>query len=283
MHALTGRGAVVTGAASGIGEALAHALAGRGARLLLADRDAARLDAVAAALRGRGADCDALACDVLDPATADTLAARAQERWGGADLVVNNAGVTVVGPVATLPEADARWLMDVNFWGVVRGCRAFAPQLSRRPGAAIVNVASVFALAAPPTQAMYAASKAAVRAFSDVLREELRDAGVRVLVVLPGGVRTRIAESARVVDLAGTADSPADLAGQFRRLARTSPEDAAAAIVRALERGDTRLLIGADARLGDLVARLAPARASAWVAALARRARVRTGRTGRTA
>ena len=275
MHALSGRVAVVTGAASGIGEALAHALAGRGARLLLADRDAARLDAVATALRARGADCEALAGDLVEPSTADLLAARAQDRWGGADVVVNNAGVTVVGPAAALPEADARWLMDVNFWGVVRGCRAFAPQLSRRPGAAIVNVSSVFALAAPPTQAMYAASKAAVRAFSDVLREELRDTGVRVLVVLPGGVRTRIAESARIVDLAGTAASPAELAAQFRRLARTSPEEAAAAIVRAIERGDTRLLIGADARLGDLAARLVPARASAWAAALARRVRSR--------
>jgi short-subunit dehydrogenase len=275
MRSLSGRGAVVTGAASGIGEALAASLAAKGARLLLADRDAARLDAVAAALRARGADVDALACDVVDPATAEALAERADARWGGADLLVNNAGVSVVGPVATMPEDDARWLMDVNFWGVVRGCRAFAPRLAGRPGAAIVNVSSVFALGAPPTQAMYAASKAAVRAFSDVLREELRETGVQVLVVLPGGIRTRIAESARIVDLGGIADSHDQLAAQFRRIARTSPGDAAAAIVRALERGDARLLIGADARLGDLVARLAPARTSAWIAALGRRARAR--------
>lgn len=275
MRSLNGRGAVVTGAASGIGEALAGALAARGARLLLADRDAARLDAVAAALRGRGADVDAFACDVVDPATADALAVRAEARWGGADLVVNNAGVSVVAPAATMPEADARWQMDVNFWGVVRGCRAFVPQLVRRPDTAIVNVASVFALGATPTQSMYAASKAAVRAYSDVLREELREAGVQVLVVLPGGIRTRIAESARVVDLGGIADSPEDLAAQFARMARTSPAGAAGAIVRALERGDTRLLIGADARLGDLIARLAPGRTSAWITAFAKRARAR--------
>ncbi|MCA3178898.1 MAG: SDR family NAD(P)-dependent oxidoreductase [Burkholderiaceae bacterium] len=275
MRSLNGRGAVVTGAASGIGEALAGALAARGAKLLLADRDAARLDAVAAALRGRGADVDALDCDVVDPATADALAARAEARWGGADLVVNNAGVSVVAPAATMPEADARWQMDVNFWGVVRGCRAFVPQLARRPDTAIVNLSSVFALGATPTQSMYAASKAAVRAYSDVLREELREAGVQVLVVLPGGIRTRIAESARVVDLGGIADSPEDLAAQFARMARTSPADAAGAIVRALERGDTRLLIGADARLGDLIARLAPGRTSAWITAFAKRARDR--------
>ena len=275
MRSLNGRGAVVTGAASGIGEALAAALAAGGAKLLLADRDAARLDAVAGTLRGRGADVDALACDVVDPATADALAARAEARWGGADLVVNNAGVSVVAPAATMPEPDARWQMEVNFWGVVRGCRAFVPQLARRPDTAIVNVASVFALGATPTQSMYAASKAAVRAYSDVLREELREAGVQVLVVLPGGIRTRIVESARVVDLGGIADSHEDLAAQFGKMARTSPEDAAAAIVRALGRGDSRLLIGADARLGDLFARLAPGRTSEWITAFARRARAR--------
>jgi short-subunit dehydrogenase len=273
---LRDRGAVVTGAASGIGEALAHALAGRGARLLLADVDAPRLDAVVTALRARGARCEALACDIARPDTAERLAERAIGLWGGADVLVNNAGVALVGPAHRLPDADAQWLFDVNFWGVVRGCRAFVPQLAGREDSVIVNLSSVFAFVAPPTQAMYAASKAAVRAYSDVLREELRDTSVRVLTVHPGGVRTRIADSARVVDPGPLADSGAQLAQRFGRIARTSPEAAAAAIVRAIERGDTRLLIGADARLGDALFRLAPARVSAWTAALARRLRDRS-------
>lgn len=272
---LRDRGVVVTGAASGIGEALAVALGGRGARLLLADIDAARLDAVAAALRERGARCDVLACDVADPGTADAIASRAIALWGGADVLVNNAGVALVGPAHRLSDEDARWLFDVNFWGVVRGCRAFVPQLAGRTGATIVNVSSVFAFVAPPTQAMYAASKAAVRAYSDVLREELRETSVRVLTVHPGGVKTRIADSARVVDPGPLADSRDALVRRFGAVALTRPEQAAAAIVSAIERGDTRLLIGADARLGDLLFRLAPARVSGWTAALARRMRDR--------
>lgn len=272
---LRDRGVVVTGAASGIGEALAHVLAARGARLLLADVDAPRLDAVVAALRDRGARCEASVCDIALADSADALAGRAIDLWGGADVLVNNAGVALVGPAHRLPDADARWLFDVNFWGVVRGCRAFVPQLAGRDGAVIVNLSSVFAFVAPPTQALYAASKAAVRAYSDVLREELRDTSVRVLTVHPGGVRTRIADSARVVDPGPLAESGAQLARQFARVARTSPGQAAVAIVRAIERGDTRLLIGADARLGDALFRLAPSRVSAWTAALARRLRNR--------
>lgn len=280
MPALSGRGVVVTGAASGIGEGLARALAARGAKLLLADRDAARLDAVAESLRAAGADCDAMACDVADPGTAPALAARALERWGGADVVITNAGVALVGPVETVPEADARWLMDINFWGTANGCRVFVPQLRGREGATLVVISSVFAFVAPPAQAYYAASKAAVRAFADVLREEVRDDGIRVLAVHPGGIRTRIVEQARMVDLSRTASSAEALTRQFRATARTTADEAAAAIVRAIERGDTRLRIGVDARIGDWMFRLAPARASMWFAALAKRARAAAARRG---
>ena len=275
MRDPSGRGAVVTGAASGIGESLARALAARGMKLLLADLDSTRLEAVAGTLRAAGASCDTLVCDVGDSETSQRLAARAMVLWGGADLLVNNAGVGLVGPVTALPDADARWLMDINFWGVVRGCRAFVPQMTGRADATIVNISSVFAMVAPPSQSMYAASKAAVRAFSDVLREELRESGIRVLTVHPGGIRTRIAESARIVDLAGVADSREDMGAQFRRAARTSPEQAASAIVRAIGRGDTRLMIGLDARIGDAMFRLSPTRAGAWFAGLARFARER--------
>jgi NADP-dependent 3-hydroxy acid dehydrogenase YdfG len=272
-HPLAGRGVVVTGAASGIGEALAHGLVARGARVLLADLHAERLAAVAEAIAARGGDCVPMVLDVADPEAAQALAARAQAAWGGADVLVNNAGVSLIGPVDGLPERDAQWLMDVNFNAVVRGCRAFLPQLRARRGSAIVNVSSVFAMVAPPTQSMYAASKAAVRAFSDVLREEVREAGVRVLLVHPGGIRTRIVESARVVDTALVADSHAALARRFEAAARTSAPQAAEAMLRALERGDERLLIGVDARLGDAMFRLAPGRAGAWFTALANRLR----------
>ncbi|MFO1279059.1 MAG: SDR family NAD(P)-dependent oxidoreductase [Burkholderiaceae bacterium] len=280
MKSFQGKGIVITGAASGIGEALAIALAAQGARLLLADVHAERLDAVAAALRERGADCLAQACDVADEAAVQALADAAQTAWGGAHAVVNNAGVGLVAPVHSLALDDAHWLMDINFWGVVHGCRAFMPQLQARAGrqedAVIVNISSIFAMVSMPTQSIYNASKAAVRGFSDALREELRDSGVRVLCVHPGGIQTRIALDARLGDISPVADSPQALHAQFEQAARTTAPQAAQAIVRALHGGRTRLLIGADAKFGDAIHRLWPTRAAPWLSALAHRLRHRS-------
>lgn len=289
MSGLRDKAVVITGAASGIGEALACALAGEGARLLLADVDAPRLEALARSLQG-GTTCLTQVCDVANPEHVQALAARALAELGGADVLINNAGVALVSPVRSLSLVDAHWLMDINFWGVVHGCQAFAPQLQTRRGAVIVNVSSVFAMVSLPTQSIYNASKAAVRAFSDALREELRAPaasadgrhGVRVLCVHPGGVRTRLVEQARfdtLADLDAVADSPQALQRHFRQVARTSPEQAATAIVRALQGSGTRLLIGADARLGDWLYRMVPARASAQVHSLMRWGRARMTRS----
>ena len=280
MTRLTGKTVVITGAASGIGEALAHALAGEGARLLLADVDAARLEAVASSVRLTGATCLTQLCDVSQVSALEALAELALRELGGADVLINNAGVALVAPVQSLSLTDAHWLMDINFWGVVHGCRAFTPQLQARPGSTIVNLSSVFAMVSLPTQSIYNASKAAVRAFSDALREELRKKSgnahsaesahaVRVLCVHPGGIRTRLVTQARLGDISSVAESPQALQAQFKGVARTSADQAAAAIVKALRDGRTRLLIGADARLGDWLFRLAPGRASAWFSALA--------------
>lgn len=212
----------------------------------------------------RGATVLAMRCDVGRREDLLALAERARQAWGGVDVVINNAGVALVAPVASLDEADARWLFDINFWGVVHGAQAFVPLLRGRPGATLVNVSSIFAMISMPTQSIYNAAKAGVRAFSDALREELREDGIGVLCVHPGGIRTRIAEQARLRDISMVAVSAAELQQQFLDNAPTSAEDAAAVIVAALRRGETRLLIGADARVLDWAHRLAPARASAW-------------------
>ena len=275
MMPVKGKAVVITGAASGIGAALAHALAARGARLLLADVDLERLEAVAQGVRAQGASCLTQECDVAQYCSLEALAERALRYLGGADILINNAGVALVAPLHSLALADARWLIDINFWGVVHGCRAFAPQMQGRPDAAIINLSSVFAMISLPTQSIYNASKAAVRAFSDALREELRQHGVRVLCVHPGGIRTRLVEQARLGDISSVADSPQRLQARFRRMARTSADEAAAAIIGALQERRTRLLIGADARLGDLLYRLFPVRASEWFHSLARWGRQR--------
>jgi len=277
MRSFHGQGIVITGAASGIGEALAHTLAAQGARLLLADVHAERLDTVVAALRATGADCRAQVCDVADRASVLALADTAQQAWGGAHGVVNNAGVGLVAPVHNLSMHDAHWLMNINFWGVVHGCQAFMPQLQaraqRQEDTVIVNISSIFAMVSMPTQSIYNASKAAVRGFSDALREELRDSGVRVLCVHPGGIQTRICQEARLGDISPVADTPQALHAQFDQAARTTAPQAAQAIVCAMQDRRTRLLIGADARLGDVIYRLWPTRAAPWLSALARRLR----------
>ena len=293
MMPVKGKVVVITGAASGIGAALAHALAAQGARLLLADVDLERLEAVAQGLRAQGASCLTQECDVARFSAMEALAERALHDFGGADILINNAGVALVAPLDSLALADARWLIDINFWGVVHGCRAFAPQLQSRPDTSIVNLSSVFAMISLPTQSIYNASKAAVRAFSDALREELRQRSdfenpgdppaaarhaVRVLCVHPGGIRTRLVEQARLGDISSVADSPQRLHAQFQRMARTSADEAAAAILGALQDRSTRLLIGADAHLGDLLYRLFPGRASAWLFSLARWGRQRRSR-----
>ena len=270
---IAGKAIVITGAASGIGRALALACARRGARLLLADINEEHLASACAEAAAAGATCHGLRTDTGNEQDLFALAEEAHLRLGGADIVVNNAGVTLVSPVESLTTVDAQWLMNINFWGVVHGCRAFLPQLRQRPQALLVNISSIFAMVSVPTQSMYHAAKAAVRGFSDSLRLELAGSPVQVLCVHPGGIRTRIVRDARIVDLAGVARSADELARNFEGLARTTAEQAALAIIGAIESGQPRLLIGRDAKVADFLYRLAPTKVSGWYAALTRRRR----------
>ena len=265
MRTLQGKSVVITGAASGIGEALAHASAARGARLLLADIDATGLDRVVSGLKANGVECSGLVSDTGNEAAIYALAQEAQTRLGGTDVLINNAGVGLMAPIEKLRTADAQWLMNINFWGVVHGCQAFIPQMRQRPDAVLVNISSIFAMVSIPTQGIYNASKAAVRGFSDALREELRGSALDVLCVHPGGIKTNIANSARITDVSMVADSDQEMRDNFTKLARTTPQQAAAVILRAIESRKTRVLIGADARFMDWMFRLFPAHASHWL------------------
>jgi short-subunit dehydrogenase len=280
---IKGKSVVITGAASGIGEALAMHFASQGAHLLLADLDATGLDRVAAAARQAGAMFHTKTVDTGSEDAIFSLAAYAQDTLGGADIVINNAGVGLVAPVENMPTGDAQWLMNINFWGGVHGCRAFLPLLRKSPDALLVNISSIFAMVSVPTQSIYNASKAAVRAFSDSLREELLDSSVDVLSVHPGGIKTNIANKSRIVDVSMIADTPQEMRDNFTRLARTTPAQAAAVIVRAIETRQTRVLIGADAKVMDWMFRLFPARASHWTSAfgqwLRAKAQARAGRS----
>jgi NADP-dependent 3-hydroxy acid dehydrogenase YdfG len=257
-HPLSGRTAVVTGAGSGIGRALALRLAGQGCPVAIADADE---DGLAQTQERIGGAVLAQRLDVRDRQAMLGFAARVGE-WAPAPIgaVVNNAGVTTLQTFADAAPEDDEWVMGVNFGGVVNGSHAFLPLLLRQGTGTLVNVSSVFGLFGYPGQTAYCASKHAVRGFTESLRQELRGSGVRVAVVHPGGVRTSIVANARFHGTAlGTVDK-SEAVSRFAQLARTTPERAAEIIQSGIERGDPRIRIGADAVLMDLIVRIAPVR-----------------------
>ena len=248
--------AVITGAASGIGRAIAVSLARRGCGLALADIDEAGL-AQTARLAGRASRISCHRLDVADAAAVAAFPERVLAAHPGVDVLVNNAGVALGGSFAQLSDADFKWLFSINFWGVVRMTWAFLPLLQARDEARVVNLSSLFGLIAAPGQTAYVASKFAVRGFSESLRQELRGTSVGITVVHPGGVATAIARSARLA-AALDADEAARAVPRFEALLTLPPEIAGETIVRAVERRRPRVLVGRDARIASAVERLAP-------------------------
>lgn len=253
-----GATAVLTGAASGIGEQLAHGLAARGTALVLVDRDAAGLSAVAGTVRARhpGVRVDTAVVDLADLEALPALAALVRAEHPRIDLLINNAGTALVGTFEEVPAEEFDRLVDVNFRAPVVLTRELLPALLAAPGGHLVNVSSLFGLMAPPGQAAYAASKYALRGFTEALRHELAGR-VGVTVVHPGGVRTRIAASARVPEGVPPERARRDLA-EFAALLGHPPERAAAEILAAVQRRRARLLISPGALALDVVVRLLP-------------------------
>lgn len=253
--------AVITGAAGGIGAALAQALAARGCHLALADVNADGLAHCAAQARASGVTVSTQVLDLAQRDAATQLLAHVQAAHGRATLLVNNAGVALGGNFEQVDADDFDWLMAVNFGAVVRLTRAFLPLLQREAAAQIVNVSSIFGIIAPPGQTAYCASKFAVRGFSESLRHELQAAGspVQLTVVHPGGVRTGIAQNARAPKGASEADL-AQAKEAWRRMLTLPPEAAAARILQGIERREPRVLVGHDAVRAARLQRLFPVR-----------------------
>ncbi|HKG59269.1 MAG TPA: SDR family NAD(P)-dependent oxidoreductase [Pyrinomonadaceae bacterium] len=252
---LDGRTAVVTGAASGIGRAIAVSLARRGCNLAIADIDEAGLADTAEMIRDVRVSRHRL--DVANRVAVAQFPDVVAAEHGGADVLVNNAGVAVGGTFEQVSDEDFEWLFEINFWGVVRMTRAFLPLLRASEDARVVNLSSVYGLVAPPEQTAYSASKFAVRGFSEALRHELDGSGVGVSVVHPGGIATSIVKNARLP--AGvTEDEIARRHEKYRKLLRLPPEIAGETIVRGIERRESRILIGSDAKVISLISRLWP-------------------------
>src|SRR6266704_1038362 len=262
MQEIRGVVAVITGAGSGISRALAIDLAQRGAQLVLADMNSVGLEETRKLLGD--APAQTYTVDVSKAAEVEGLAQQVQRNFGRASLLVNNAGVALFGTFAEVSLEDMEWLVRINLWGVIYGCKFFLPMLQSESDAHIVNVSSVFGLIGPPGQTAYSASKFAVRGFSESLREELRSTSIKVTSVHPAGISTPIAENARA-GLATRAEDQAQAKERFKKVATIPPEHAARAIVKGILGNKNRVLIGADARRIDIIQRLMPARASSML------------------
>ena len=266
-YRLADRTAVLTGAGSGIGRALAHDLASRGTHLALVERDEARLAEVAGEVRGRAnVRVTTHALDVTDRDGSTALPAAVEAAHGGADLLFNNAGIALEGRFDQLSEADYDRVMEVNFHAVVRLTRAFLPLMKRSDDARIVNVSSIFGVIAPAGQTAYSASKFAVRGFTMALSHELDGTNVGATVVHPGGVSTNIARDAKLSSDMTDDEKERRLAAAMKNLSMPPPR-AAAIILRGVERRRRRVFVGADAALAQRIERLMPS--SYW--ALVRR------------
>lgn len=250
--------AVITGAASGIGRSLAVRLAEEKiAGIAISDVNEEGLRETAAMVKKLGVPVSFHLTDVSDLKQVEQLASDVVERHGRVSHLINNAGVGLVGTFEQLSIEDFEWLMGVNFWGVVYGCKVFMPILEKEDSAHIVNISSVFGLIGPPEQSAYASAKFAVRGFTESLRHELADTNISVSCVHPGGIKTNIVRNAKL-----GAETPKEWKQQgaklFDRVAQTTAETAAEVIVKGIKAKNPRILIGKDAHTISIVSRIFP-------------------------
>lgn len=250
---LAGQTVVITGAASGIGRALARRLSAHGSPVALVDYDGDGLRDTTASIAG---PCLAEQLDVRDRAGQLAFAATVAE-WAPQPIgaVFNNAGVVVSAAFTDEPVEDDEWLHSINFGGLVHGVRAFLPLLLRQRSGAVVNTSSMYGLAGVPYASAYCASKFAIRGLTESLRHELAGTGVRAVTVHPGFVQTNLIRNGRNQDPDRTQE---ELAAEFTAMAPTTPEKAAEIIHRRVDAGKARILVGPDAHVFDAVTRITP-------------------------
>ena len=247
--------AVITGAASGIGKALAIRLAEKGCHLALADKDINGLEQLQQQIEAKGVECLIASLDVADNSAFIAFAQQTYNNFNRIDMLFNNAGVSLIDSVENQTLEDFHWIMNINFWGVVHGTHAFLPYLKASPSAHIVNISSIFGLLSLPLQSAYNASKYAVRGFTEALKMEMAGSNLAVHCVHPGGIKTNITNNAKV---STNAIPKNQLIAEFNKQAKTTAEQAAEIILAGVEKKQRRILVGEDAILLDSVVRELP-------------------------
>ncbi len=250
--------AVITGAASGIGRALAVRLAEEKiSGVAVCDVNEQGLQETFEIIEKLGVAVSKHTVDTSKLEQIERLKTEVLATHGRVTHLINNAGVGLMGTFEQISLEDFEWLMGINFWGVIYGCKVFLPVLMEQTAAHIVNISSVFGLVAPPEQTAYCASKFAVRGFTESLRHELEETNVRVSSVHPGGIKTNIARNSRIGE-----KTPKEYKAQgvkfFDKVALTSPEQAAETIINGIRTNNPRILIGKDAHAINYVSRLFP-------------------------
>lgn len=260
MKILRDRVFAITGAASGIGRALAIELAGLGCHVAISDVDEQGLAETHALCEVHPVEIERTVVDVAHRDEMYEWAEATYDEFGRVHGIVNNAGVALRATVEDMDYDDFEWLMNINFWGVVHGTKAFLPFIRQAGQGHVVNISSVFGMIGVPTQSAYNAAKFAVRGFTESLRSEmlLEEAPIGVTCVHPGGIKTNIVRNGRMRDMSKYEDAN-DVVEEFENnLARTSAPDAAQTIIDGIRGNKARVLIGLDAQLIDKAQRTLP-------------------------
>lgn len=261
MKKLTNKNVVITGAGGGIGRSLALHFANEGCNLAISDIDQESLNRTETLLQKTGVKIFSQILDVSDRGCMEQYPEKVVSEMGGVDIVVNNAGVVVVSTVEEHSVDDYEWLMGINFWGVLYGSKFFIPYLRRAEEACIINISSIFGMVSMPNLSSYNAAKFAVRGFSESLQHELHGSGIRVMGVYPGGVKTDFAKKARFKSTPGRSKKThQEFSNIFEKYSMSTPDSTSRAVLKGLKKRKKRVLVGPDAKSGELLSRLMPVR-----------------------
>lgn len=270
MEDLANKVVAITGAASGIGRALAHALAAEGCHLALADKNMAGLEETSQEIVEASTPSQAIQISLhsLNVARQEAVyqwADAVVSEHGSVDIVINNAGVASIGSIEDMSIEDFNWVFDIVFYGVLYGTKAFLPYLKQRPASTIVNISSVNGFFPFPNNGPYNCAKHAVKALNQTLIQELDGTSVKVVSVHPGGIQTNIANSSRFIGAAAESASQRFTRENFNDVAMTTPAQAAQSIIKGIKKDKQRVLIGLDAYIIDYLCRIFPQGFSNWI------------------